>query len=409
MPRPSAHWQQYRNPRGKASSIAKAFERINFDELCHIASSLNPGGCGCQVDKTQYAFGGVNIVFELNFQCGDTWIARLRFPKESPEAYKDMLLESEVVAMRYISSNTTIPVPMVYGHDSRHSNPVGLPYILMQAMPGKRLWGGGRTDFIPDQHKGKVYHQVADIITQLYQHPFDKIGMLCFKTQTTSDVKVGPIFDVAQRIKPYGPFSTAIHFYQKRAKLLNEYRQNTLNIDLDAATEYIIAPKDEPDAALVIVDTRYNHGQFRIAHPDFTINNFLFDDEYNITALLDWSGCQTVPMESFARIPERIVPDADQFLDVFDLPDQLRSTWKSYRKKFINILRELELHRLVITPISNMIESPRSHFAMCLDMYAMLNIPYSLPKKNFEKFRNVIEKPGSKEVETSANAIDEDR
>ena len=406
MPHPSADWEEYRIPRGKASSIARALETIDFEALCHIASALNPSGDGCHVDKGCYAFGGVNIVFEVQFRSGEVWIARLRFPddhndcqdengQENPTlnpgldgsagVTEDSFLMREVTAMRFLCDNTTIPLPSVYGHDACYDNPVGLPYILMQAMPGKRLWGGGRKDFIPDQHKDKVYRQITDIMIQLYQHPFDRIGMLY---ERNGDVEIGPIVDVASRFPAYGPFSTAAEFYRHRVILLNQHRQNKLKSTLEAVNEHVVAYKNEPDATALIVDMEYNSGPFRLAHPDFTVNNFLFDDEYNITALLDWSGCQTVPMESFARIAERIIPDADQFLDGYNWPEELRVKWKSYRTRFIDIFKQLELERVGTTHISNMMESPRSHFAMCLDMDGMLGLQCSLPRKQFEEFRS---------------------
>ena len=389
MQRPSEHWKEYRRPRGKGPSITKALSRIKFDELCQVASRLNPDGNGCQVDQSTYAFGGENIVFELCFANGELWIARLRFPEDSPSDATDIVLESEAVTMRYLCAITIIPVPVIYGYDARYDNSVGLPYILMEAMCGKRLWGGGRTDFIPDQHKKKVYHQIANILLQLYAHPFDAIGMLC-PAETELGIRVGPITDGSQRVKPYGPFTTAIDFYRHRSTILNEYRRSTVNANLEAGTEFVIGFKDEPEAAVMIVDPNYNFGPFRLSHPDFTVNNFLFDDDYNITALLDWSRCQTVPLESFAKIPENIVPEADQFLDGFELPDELRSKWKLRRNMFLDILRDCELQRFGTQEIADMMECPRSHFAMCLDMYGILNIPFSLPRKEFDEFRTEL-------------------
>src|SRR6202035_571244 len=69
-------------------------------------------------------------------------------------------------------------VPTVYVSDARYDNDVGQPYILMEAMRGSRLWGGGATNYIPDNFKEKVYRQFVDFMLQLYSHPFHEIGML---------------------------------------------------------------------------------------------------------------------------------------------------------------------------------------------------------------------------------------
>jgi Phosphotransferase enzyme family len=386
MVRPSDDWEVYRQWRQSEASRSLALAVIRFDELCAVAISLFPTGKSCHIDSSKYAFGGENIAFEVNFQSGEVWIARLRYPHDDIHDENNVVLESEAVTMSFLSANTTLPVPKVYGYDSRHGNPVGLPYILMQAMPGKRLWGGTRKDYIPDEHKDKVYHQIADIYLQLYAHPFDTIGMLHDASEMDLMVKVGPIFDESYRIKPYGPYRTAIDFYRNRAMLLNEYRQDTLNATLDAGDEHVLGNEYEPEAAQFIVDSQTNNGPFYLSHPDLTINNFLFDNDYNITALLDWSRCQTVPIESFAKIPEKLVPEADTFLDAYNFSDELRAEWKLRRKRFLDILRRSELQKFGTSDIADAIESPRSYFANCLDMCGILGIDRWLPRKEFEMF-----------------------
>ena len=102
MPRPSQHWKEYRRSRGKGPAIAKALSHINFEKLCEIASRLHPEGNGCQVDQSTYAYGGENIVFELCFESGEVWIARLRFAKDSPNDVRDAVLVSEAVTMGFL-------------------------------------------------------------------------------------------------------------------------------------------------------------------------------------------------------------------------------------------------------------------------------------------------------------------
>ena len=68
---------------------------------------------------------------------------------------------------------------------------------------------------------------------------------------------------------------------------------------------------------------------FPLWHPDFSNCNFLFDDEHNITGVIDWSETQSVPWELFACFPHelgrRVTPsgdvDADSralFLSIFE-------------------------------------------------------------------------------------------
>lgn len=110
----------------------------------------------------------------------------------------------------------------------------------------------------------------------------------------------------------------------------------------------------------------------------------------NITALLDWSGCQTLPFESFANPPSKIIPDADEFLDGWAaadlLPDNMRIVWGKRRQLFLKMLEDCEIARSKTSAISQMMKSPRSHFAAVLDWEGILGIPRSLPKKEFDQF-----------------------
>jgi hypothetical protein len=290
--------------------------------------------------------------------------------------------------MRFLREKTRIPLPLAHGYDAGFRNDVGCPYILMEAMSGARLWGGGRKDFIPDQHKSKVYRQLAGIIIELYGQKFNAIGMLFPDRENPDGLTVGPIYDPLRRIRPYGPFTTSSDFYKTRAELLNDYRKLHFPNGLSPVTTHVISPVDEPAALQSMVNPVYDRGPFCLAHPDFQISNFLFDDEFNITGLIDWSGCQTLPFESFARHPDKIIPNQDQFLDGWDLPEELRSTWRQRRKWFLDILKECEQQESSsgAYPIFDMMMSPRSHFAMCVDMEGMLGIPWSLPKAEFEAF-----------------------
>ena len=259
----------------------------------------------------------------------------------------------------------------------------------MEAMPGQRLWGGGRADFIPDEHKRKVYGQIVHILLELYDNPFGDIGMLYPDTNDKQCVRVGPIFDQHHRLQPYGPFSASLNFYKTRSEMLNRHRRVS-NPSLSAMSNEVIAPRDEPDAVSRLVDLNHNEGPFYITHPDFQVSNFLFDADYNVTALLDWSGCQTLPLDSFSNPPSKIIPDEDQFLDGWAklglLPDDMRMAWRERRRLFLEILEDCELTRSNMAPIARMMKSPRSYFAACIDCEGILGISRSLPKEKFEGF-----------------------
>jgi hypothetical protein len=157
-----------------------------------------------------------------------------------------------------------------------------MPFIFMEAMSSKRLYGGGRADFIPGKFKPKVYQQISNFVLQLYNIPFSTIGMLHANEGSPFHVKVGQIYDQHYRMSPYGPFTDSLEFYHSRWLLLNKHYGA-----VESDTLILISDVEMPAALCHLVDQRSVAGPFYLAHPDYQISNFLFNDEYTITALLD--------------------------------------------------------------------------------------------------------------------------
>jgi len=92
---------------------------------------------------------------------------------------------------------------------------------------------------------------------------------------------------------------------------------------------------------------------------------------------LGWSGCHTLPFESFANPPSKIIPDADEFLDGWTaaglLPDDMRMVWRERRPLFLKILEDSEVAQSKTSAISRMMKSPRSYFAALLDWEGMMH------------------------------------
>jgi len=388
--RPSLSWA---SPRPD-SEISHAISLINFSALCQIGLALRQQSCTCNPEV--YTHGGVNLVFELLFEDGVAWIARIRRPdNQYPSSGVDRVLESEVATTQFLHDNTTIPVPAIFYHDARFGidNSIGLPYLLMEAMPGHRLYGGGRSDFVPDAYKSKVYRQVTDFAMQLLDHPFTEIGMLFADSPAPSRVHVGQIYDQHGRISPFGPFTDSHQFYLSRWLALNQFYASTPM----APTAYrpdpdeIVSDTEMPEAIKSIVDPRTKFGPFYLAHPDYQIGNFLFDDQYNITALIDWSGCQIVPLESFLNQPEMIVPEAERFLDVTWgalATAQLRTEWASRRARYFAIFKEEIRKRkdIDVMVFYDVMDSDRPFFASCLDTAGIAGVRTYFPKAEFKRF-----------------------
>jgi Phosphotransferase enzyme family len=264
---PSASWDQFAAIVRNRPEISQAVSRINLLNLEAKATQLR-NGIGSRVNTSVYAFGGVNIVFEIVFDDGIVWVARIlqfcpEWSQNSSESAETV--ESEVATLRLLKAKTSIPVPAVYGYDSRYENEIGTPYILMEAMPGKRLWAGGRADFIPEKHKSKVYTQIANILIQLFSLEFPKIGMLYWDSTTDSYV-LGQIVDQHSRVESYGPFNHAFDFYQTRSRLLWEYYKST-GSDQSHIDRTAFNLKCVPS----ILDPTIKSDAFYLTHPDFRV------------------------------------------------------------------------------------------------------------------------------------------
>ena len=53
----------------------------------------------------------------------------------------------------------------------------------------------------------------------------------------------------------------------------------------------------------IVVEERI-HGPFPLCHMDLHLGNLLFDQEYNLTGVIDWTQAQTVPLERLTVSPE---------------------------------------------------------------------------------------------------------
>jgi len=150
----------------------------------------------------------------------------------------------------------------------------------------------------------------------------------------------------------------------------------------------MIPHEDEPEVIPSLIHLNSNHGPFYITHPDFSVFNFLFDDDFNITGLIDWSGCDTMPLQSFANPPDLIVPRPDKFLEgkarAGDPSPEHRMKWAERRKTFLRSLRKLEVEPIKYSTIADIMSSDRSHLTMLLDLEGLQGIRAFLPRKTVE-------------------------
>lgn len=95
-----------------------------------------------------------------------------------------------------------------------------------------------------------------------------------------------------------GPYDTALEYYY-------DIRGSDLEkaLELGPSKDVCIGAWLRVQTLSSIVRHQFNHGPFPLHHPDLEFDNLLFDDEFNITAIIDWMHVGVVPIESFCLMP----------------------------------------------------------------------------------------------------------
>jgi Phosphotransferase enzyme family len=162
---------------------------------------------------------------------------------------------------------------------------VGVGYILMEKLPGHPMNWSQATS----QQKTRVFEQMVDIYNQLERIAMPLIGRPMFRNGQGTNVIVGPAFfdydDVSTCI-PCGPFSTAEKWYNA---YLNHRKTMTQRgeVATSAPKDALLAFRYLQDRISTVVD-HCNAGPFFLKHVDTRDANFLVDDDYTITGIIDW-------------------------------------------------------------------------------------------------------------------------
>lgn len=284
-----------------AKGLEDMLAQVDLEGLRSIASGLRDGRA-CTISE-KYTCGAYNLVFEICFDDGLSWIARLRSASsmqavsqevvfESP-TYKLHVMESELATMEYVREHTTIPIPKVYAFETSSDNPAKLPYILMECIHGWRA--PQRLQDLPATVLRKILDQSAEVLVQLSTIQFPEIGYL--HRDSDGQYRIDAMLD--RKGNRVGPLSTAWEYYKWRAAQ-PLVRSNDSAVDLQEALFHSYLYKL---ALPFLMDGFRSEGPFPLAHNDLGVHNMLFDEEWKLLAVIDWTGACVVPWESFAQCP----------------------------------------------------------------------------------------------------------
>ena len=198
------------------------------------------------------------------------------------------------------------------------------------------------TGDLSQDHKAKIMYQLGAITWQLSELRFDCIGSLV-ETNGLLEMKtcLSPGLIMNERYSldniERGPFRSEMDFYKsmlsafdQHVKYLplrhhcffaplpvrNDYESRSsfesasahwndfvaLGSKIDGSEnrlDYVIAGHLVAEALLELVNTSWSLRQdqrFAIHHPDLSVNNIFIDQDYNITCIIDWALCSSVPL-----------------------------------------------------------------------------------------------------------------
>jgi len=304
--------------------VRKFINSLDFAYLCLLAeTNRSPSGSIARVHTDVFSAGRERIVFQIEFSDGVSWVARISLPA-LPMAKDDdtrlpipgpAVLHSEVAVLQLVARTTSIPVPRVYAYDF-DNNPLGARYMLMDEVRGKLIRPFPST---PLDKVAYIYGQVADIVLELAQTRFPKIGMISVAENSRHHVSQCVFEDFT--IHP--AFSSANAYYMARFQSFLDEKKREMPPTLDWVVFAWLCVQSISHFVIPELDG----GPFPLAHPDLNNGNILYDENEHIVGVLDWTGAGAFPWELVMVPPMDLYPGyyedrRELYIDVFEMKEK---------------------------------------------------------------------------------------
>jgi hypothetical protein len=162
---------------------------LDIDVRRPIAIFVLKHDSGRDPEFTIHKKGSYNIVLRMKYTYGAT---NIRFPQPGASVFPEEKVENEVAVMRFISDQTSIPVPFILHLGTREESPLKLgPFIMMSHIEyTTSMYDALNTPGCPKEERGVLdpninegrlkllYTQLAKTLLQLSRPEFCKIGSL---------------------------------------------------------------------------------------------------------------------------------------------------------------------------------------------------------------------------------------
>ncbi|KAI4114291.1 MAG: hypothetical protein LQ345_004909 [Seirophora villosa] len=246
-------------------------------------------------------YGSFNILLPIRFRDRVQWLLKLpgngtydQWDEQSARA-----LTSEVMTMKLIYNNSSVPVPRIFGFNVTTANPLKSPYILMERIDGDNLfigWFYNKSRTGQDRFRESVMANVAKTMVQLNTFTFAAAGALYYDPVMKS-FEVGPyrkvnhytLYGDTNRYSQQGPFTDPKDYFlaslnRKNTEELGPTRQGQIKL-LRLLIEWFFQASS----------TKEDLTGFVLTHPDFAVQNIIVGKDGSILGLVDWDGVVAVP------------------------------------------------------------------------------------------------------------------
>lgn len=244
-------------------------------------------------------------------------------------------LESQVAIMRLIRKKTEVPVPEVYSFDSTNNNEISAPFICVSFIPGEtvsHVWlDDSRNETSREQLRLQILTSISKIMAQLSALTFDRIGSIMEAEDGTNFL--GPVFDWDEqedgsvRVKTARSYVSTIEYLARNMD--SEPERSPWNRASHKMVEALVQSSPDLDS----------YSRFVLCPPDFDSQNILVDSSGNVTGIIDWDLCHTVPPHvGYSRYPGFITRDWDPLMygypviETEDPPETLQRYRTVYNK-----------------------------------------------------------------------------
>lgn len=266
--------------------------------------------------------------------------------------YPTYKTRGEVVTLRWVRDNTSIPVPRVLAFDDTNKNDIVFEWIIMELMQGKTAHRAWRT--MSMQQKMTVAEALADYQAQLARraarHKFDTIGTLSdresagrpheMNSKDELKAKVDHLviheFFIGGRLKldvPRGPFCSSREWMTTMLDMVIQEQTDVVNgtTNDDHEDEENDSDKEEAQETIEVArrllhvlgkmfpeqdssregDTNTSSiaEQTYIYHDDLNLKKILLDEGGHISAIVDWECVSALPLWMSARMPQFLRDD----------------------------------------------------------------------------------------------------